>query len=176
MTTKNDTKRTPDIEATITDDGRLVLAFSHGEHIAVAPTELSPHITRQALLHGLKQKLVDAAAISRNPDTGRSATIEDKFAAVREVYERLLSGHWNKPREGAASAGGLLFRALCELYAGRKSADDVRAYLDGKSDKERAALRTNSRIAPIIERMRAEATPKAGSIDTDALLDELDAE
>lgn len=175
MTTKNDPKRTPTIEASI-DRDFLTLMFADGRTLRLSASQLDSRIQGHALMHGLKQKLVDAAAISRNPETGKSATIEDKYDAVREVYDRLLSGEWNKPREGAASAGGLLFRALCELYAGRKSADDVRAYLDGKSDKERAALRTNSRIVPIIERLRAEATPKAGTIDTDALLDELDAE
>lgn len=168
----NDTKRTSGIEATITDDGRLVLVFSHGEHIAIAPAELTPHITRQALLHGLKQKLVDAAAITRNPETGRSATIEDKFAAVREVYDRLLSGQWNKARGDGAGTGSLLFRALTRLYPA-KSADDIRAYIAGKSDKEQAALRQNPRIRDMIDTIKAESA-RASDVDTDAMLDELE--
>ena len=125
-----------------------------------------------ATMHGLKQKLVDAAAIGRNPDTGRSATIADKYNAVRAVYDRLLAGMWNAPRgEGGTGSGGLLFRALVRMYPG-KSPEALREYLSGKTPAEQAALRKNPRVAAIIEEIRAEA-PDEDSADSDAMLDEL---
>ena len=85
---KNDSTRTPDIKATIV--GRtLTLAFSHGEEIRLHAETTAGAIQEQAMMHGFKQKLVDAAAISRNPDTGRTASIVDKYNAVLEVYNRL---------------------------------------------------------------------------------------
>ena len=169
-----DTTRTPAITATTTDaegiSPMLTLSFSSGETLTLEPRNLTGSIQMQAMLHGLKQKLVDAAAISRNPDTGRSATIDDKYNAVREVYDRLLAGNWNKGRGDGSSSGngGLLFRALCQMYPG-KTPEALRAFLDGKTKSECAALRATPKIAAIIDTLRA----PSGDVDTDDLLAEL---
>ena len=152
----------------------LHLAFSHGEKLILRATDLSPAIVAQAIVHGLKQKLVDAAAISRNTETGRSASVQDKCDAVKEVYDRLLAGEWNKRREGGAGgSGGLLFRALCRMYDGKKTPDDIRVFLEGKTDAEKAALRKNSKVAAIIEEIRAESA-KDGDVNADELLADLE--
>lgn len=170
-----ETKRTPDITTETIHDAAsgdlkgLAIVFRHGETLTLEFAMLKENIQRQALMHGLKQKLVDAAAISRNPETGRTATIEDKFAAVQEVYDRLLAGEWNKRREGGGNAGGLLLQALVRLYP-EKDADTLRAYVDKLSRSEQAALRANSRIAPVIAEIQAER----GGVDSDDLLAELE--
>lgn len=165
--------KTPAVAADISDDkGTLSLTFAHGKTLVLHVSQLSADVGAYALMHGLKQKLVDAAALSRNPDTGRSATIDDKYNAVREVYDRLLAGHWNKPRDGAsAPKGGLLFAALVRMQPG-KNPDDIRAWLETKTDAEKAALRKNPKVAAIIADIQAERA-KSGDVDTDALLDEL---
>ena len=167
MATKNETARTPAIEATI-EGTVLTLTFSDGRELVVTRDGLSHEIREAALMHGLKQKLVDAAAISRDPDTGRSATLDDKFNAVKEVLDRLMSGQWNKTREGGGGAGGLLFRALVNLYP-KKTPADVRAYLDELTDKEQAAIRRVPAVAAEIDRLRA-ASARAGGIDGSAML------
>jgi len=161
------------IESTISQN-TLTLAFDNGKILTMRDTDLSESVREMALMHGLKQKLVDAAAISRNPDTGRSATTEDKYNAVREVYDRLLSGQWNKQREGGAggNSGGLLFRALSRLYAA-KTPEQIRAFLEAKSDAEKATLRKLPAVAAIIEQLRAESA-KTDGIDGAALLAGLD--
>lgn len=155
----------------------LELVFSNGNKLAITAGQLSADIRAYGLIHGLKQKLVDAAAIARDPETGRAATIDTKEAAVREVHARLLSGEWNKRREGGSGGGngGLLYRALVRMYAGKKTAEEIRGWLDGKTDAEQAALRKNSKIAAIIEEIRAEQARDAG-VDTNDLLAELDAD
>lgn len=146
----------------------LTLAFANGKTLTVKSDELSADIISQAIMHGLKQKLVDAAAISRNTDTGRPASIEDKYNAVREVYDRLYAGSWNKIRAAGEgkSSGGLLFKALCRMYAS-KTPEQVRAFLDAKTKEEQAALRKNPRVAEIIETIRAEEA-KDNATDHDA--------
>ena len=179
MTTTTTTTTTKkDIEARIADDGTLMLEFRHGETLKLHPEWLTPEIQRAALLHGLKQKLVDAAAISRDPTTGRAATIATKYEAVREVFDRITNPEapsWNKPREGSGGggAGGLLFRALCRMYSGRQTPEAVKGYLDGLTDKQKQALRVDSRVAKIIEEIRAESDRPTG-VNTDALLAGLD--
>ena len=169
MTTET---RTPAIDATISDDrGTLSLAFSNGQTLSMHVSQIGVDVAAYALMHGLKQKLVDAAAISRNPDTGRSATIDDKYNAVREVYDRLLSGHWNKTRaDGASTKGGLLFRALCLMYAD-KTPDAIKAFLDKKTAAEKTALRNTAKIAAIIATLKEDVADDG--IDADSLLDEL---
>lgn len=165
----NDNKRMPAIECTIGGAGNssdtMVISFANGKTLTITPSMVSESIREQATLHGLKQKLVDAAAISRNPDTGRSATIEDKYAAVKEVYDRLLAGSWNKGRADgqATGSGGLLFRALC-LHYPAKTPEAIRVFLEKKTPKEKAALRAVSAIASIIDTLKAESV-QAGDVD-----------
>jgi hypothetical protein len=152
-------------------NGRLILEFSNGKRLALNAHDITPQIATMATFHGLKQKLVDAAAISRNPDTGRSATIDDKYEAVKTVFDRLLSGSWNAVREGGGGSGGLLFRALCRMYPA-KTPESLREYLEAKTAAEQSALRKNPRVAAIIEEIKAERGAD-DSTDSDAMLDEL---
>lgn len=163
--------RTPAIEAQIElgpmgMHNKLTLTFSNGKVIELHSDQLSQEIVTQALMHGLKQKLVDAAAMSRNTDTGQSATIQDKYQAVREVYERLLAGEWNKRREGTET-GSLLLRALIVMKP-EKTREQLQTYLDGLTKAQQAALRANPKVAEVIAQMRAKPDT---SVDTDAMLD-----
>lgn len=174
-TTTTTTKK--DIEATVGDDGTLILEFRHGETLRVHPEALNPEIQRAAMLHGLKQKLVDAAAISRDTTTGRAATIVTKFDAVKEIFDRITGAggetpSWNKPRAGGAGGqGGLLARAIARYKNVEVAA--AKAYLDRLTDAQKQALRVDPRIATIINELRMESAKPAG-IDTDALLGGLD--
>lgn len=163
---------TKTITANINADMRTLEIVVPGfSAIVVAIDALTPSITTMATLHGLKQKIVDAAAIARNPDTGRSASVSDKYAAMEEVAARLISGEWNKIRgDGTTGAGGLLFRALCIAY-GQKNPADIKTFLDGKTKAEQAALRKNPKIAAIIDTLREE---DSGDVDTDEMLNELE--
>lgn len=167
-----ETKRQNAITAEI-NGATITLQFANGETLNLRGDALNTDIQQYAMMHGLKQKLVDAAAISRNPENGRAATIEDKFQAVKAVYDRLLAGQWNATREGGGGGGGgLLFKALCRLYS-NKSPEQIAAFLAGKTDADKTALRKNPKVAAIIEEIRAE-TGKAANIDTDELLAELE--
>lgn len=155
----------------------LNFSFADGQELSITASGLLPEIRHEAVMHGLKQKIGDAAAIGRNPETGRSATLADKRAAMRAVIERLQAGSWNAGRgEGGAPAGGLLFTALVRMYAGKKAEEDIHEFLAGKDDKQKAALRKNPRVAEIIEQIKAEraANGDDGEEPGAELLDELD--
>ena len=162
----------------LTGDGSLRIDVTGFDSLVVQLRDLSDAMIEQAALHGLKQKIVDAAALSRNPDTGRSATAADKYNAMKEVLDRIMAGEWNKARgDGSGTgAGGLLFAALCRLYA-NKDAAEIRAFLDGKTAAEQAALRKNPKVAGVIEIIKAERVKAAPEgTDTDDMLAELDGE
>ena len=157
-----------------TNNGVLHLVFADGRTLSLQVTELSMDIRQAAVLHGLKQKLVDAAAISRDPLTGKPATASTKYDAVREVFDRITSpdGTWNKVRGdgmGSTGVGGLLYRALVRLYDGRQTPEQVRAYLDKLDAEQQAALRKNAKVAPVIATIKAEdAARRAETGEEDA--------
>jgi hypothetical protein len=154
----------------------LTLTFSNGNEIVVDANMLNQSVRDAALMHGLKQKLVDAAAISRNLDTGASATIDDKYNAVKKIADRLMlpDGVWNEGRKSAdagstAGVNSILLRALMQM-TGRDEAY-VRDYLSAKTKEQRAALRKNPRVVAIMAELSA-ATVVNG-VNTDELLSEL---
>jgi hypothetical protein len=132
--------------------------------------ELNREIINHATLHGLKQKIVDAAALPNG------ATITEKYTAMQEVYGRLTNKEeptWNKGAgSGNGGSGGLLFRALCRLYP-TKTPEAIKGYLDKQDNKKQAALRKDPKVSAMIETVRAEGIKTTG-IDAEELLNELD--
>lgn len=153
----------------------VTVTFSNGKDLAIDCATLSPEIQRMAMLHGIKQKLVDAGAIARNTDTGLSASIDDKYAAVAEVHARLTgeSPTWNKERgnggEKPAKAKDLLVRALMQMKGASK--DIIEQFLSTKTKEQVNALKKNPRVLAVMAELQADNG--ANGVDTDALLGEL---
>ena len=166
-----DTKRTPTITADIYGSV-LTLTFSNGEELRIDAATLSDDIRTQAMMHGLKQKCVDGAAIARNTDTGRSATVQDKFDAVKEIVDRLTGPNpaWNKTRESESTGqANLLIRAIMRLH--NKPRDVVEAWLETKDKDQKTALRKNPKIVEMIAQIQRENAGDTSA--TDAMLEEL---
>ena len=153
----------------------LTLTFGNGREIVVNANDLRQEIRDMAMMAGLKAKLIDAAAMSRNPENGASASIDDKYNAVRKVADRLMSdnGQWNEGRgaagDSAAGANNILLRAIMRMTG--KDEVYCRDFLSSKTKEQRAALRKNPRVLQIISELQAATV--VGGINTDALLAEL---
>lgn len=146
--------------------------FKNGETVAITAEQLLGPIYAEAAMHGIKQKVNDAAAMSRNPETGQSATDADKVAAMREVMQRLLSGEWNAKRGDGESNSSLLLRAILRAYP-EKNAEKVREWLKSRSDAEKKAmLEKNPAIKSAADAIRAEKV--SNDVDVEALDAELD--
>lgn len=137
--------------------------------IALDLSKVSTENASHAMRHGFIQRISDAAAMSRNPADGSPASPEAKLVAMTRLVEHYESGtpDWSRVRE-AGPKGGFLFEALCEMYPG-KTPEDIRAFLDGLSDKEQAALRDDDQVEPIIKRIKA-VRATGPTPDTKALL------
>lgn len=172
-TSENKQKSVIETEVHTDAPARVVYTFQDGRKLQIDIPALSPEVALQAMAHGLKQKVVDAAAISRDPETGRAASIDQKFRACEEVVSRLLAGQWNKNREAGegVASGGLLVRALVKLYEGKRTFEQISQYVAGLSKEQQAALRKDARVAPIIESLRP---VKKSETDAAALLAGLD--
>lgn len=93
-------------------------------------------------LHGVGQKLGD-----------RYAQLEahEALDAVRAGDEALIAGEWNTRGAGRES---YLFRALCELYEGIQTPEQIKTILDGLKPAEKRALEATAEVAEIINRLR----------------------
>lgn len=148
--------------STVTPDGASVrLDFRNGEtrHFTIPASLMT-----QFAAHGAEQKLGDAIAGLDD--------LDDCVLAIDELMDRLNAGEWGAQRESNGLAGtSVLVRALVEQTG--KTLEAIKAFLSGKTQAEKVALRNNPRIRPIVERIEAEKVSKASTVDTDALLEEL---
>lgn len=152
--------------STIADNGDITLRldFNNGDTRLFSLPANSPLYAKFAA-HGAEQKLGDA--------TAGESDIADGVVSVDDLIKRLNAGEWTVTRAaGSFSGTSMLIRALIE--ASGKSLEDIKAYLENKTQAEKLALRRSEKLKPIIERMESEKTAKSGTtIDTGALLGEL---
>ena len=138
--------------------GTLTLAFTDGQAISATLDSLKPEVVRQAALHGLLQKIGDAAAgHGDNPDAA--------FEACMSVFERLQLGDWKKPAEkGEGARPTMVFEAIIRAFAkmGKEvTLDAVRANFGGEDGEEkRKAILKDPRVKLEYEDLKAEAAAK----------------
>jgi len=141
--------------------------------VALDMLKLNEAIITRAAIHGMIQRISDAAAISRDPETGKPATPAEKLAAMSALVEHYHSGasEWSRVGVGGGPKGGFLFEALVRMYPA-KTAEDIRTWLDGQSKSAQAALRANPKVAGVISTIRDERLVGT-DVDTEALLAEI---
>jgi len=149
-------------ETIINEDSVAVrLDFRNGE---TRTFTIPSNMLLQFAGHGAEQKLGD--------ETAGVDDVDDMTLAVDDLTGRLEKGEWSMKREGSGMTGtSVLLRALMELSG--KTTEQVKAFLSGKSQAEKMALRSSKQVKPIVDRLEAEKLSKATKVDTDALLGEL---
>ncbi len=176
-------------------DGKLTFDFGVHGKLVFDPDKASAQNRARAMVHGFKQRIIDAAALSAGADG--KVDVEAKVAEMRRVIEHLESGstEWNlKP--AAAGAGSYVTKALVRLatYGGQdvSTPELANAYVKALADstkpeivkfgfggqvaKVRAWLEANSaKVRTAIEAIKAEELAAAKvDVDADELLGELE--
>lgn len=148
----------------------ITVADAGGKPITINANKLTDEVKHRAMMHGLIQKLSDAAALPKVD--GLPADPSAKYAAIAATAERIREGEWNKRGDGEGSGvvGGVIFRALLAWKAG-SDPEKLRAWYDGKTRSEQLALRNVPEIAAEIDKLKSAKTP---AIDTGALVADLD--
>ena len=151
----------------VTPDGKIqtTLDFVNGE---TRTFTIPDALLAKFASHGAEQKLGDEIAGVDD--------IEDAVLAIDDLIDRLYNGEWGVARDKSGLAGAsILMRALVESSG--KTAEEIKKFLSDKTAAQKAALRTNPKIKPIVDRLEAEkaakSAKKADAVDTDALLNEL---
>lgn len=142
----------------------LRLDFENGE----TRTFILPKgLVLKAAGHGMSQKYGDE--ISGVKD------LEDAILAIDELDGRIQKGEWNETSTGGEGLAGasILMKALIEVTG--KTKDEIKAFLGTLDQKQKAAMREQTKIKPVVVRLEAERAAKAKkpagpAIDTDALL------
>lgn len=120
---------------TATENGQTLRAEFD---VSRAPQELF-EVARD---HGFKQKIADSAAKSVDTDTGKSAPLAEKFAAMQRTIDNLYDGKWNAVREGGNLS--ILCAALASITG--KPEADVRKKVETWSEDQITAAYRDPRV------------------------------
>ena len=115
----------------------------------------------QAAIHGYVQKISDKAAISRNSDTGRSATPKEKYEAMYGLAMHLQNGGgWTMRAVKAALNRAALISAICTARGFNEV--KITLKLAGMADEELRAYLTAKDVAAEYARLTASGTEVEG--------------
>lgn len=125
---------------------------------------LSEEVRFEAAIRGMNQRVVNAAALSRDKTTGKSATPQEKAAAVWALIEHYNSGatEWSPARQasGPKPLDPILLAAVGEVTG--KGEDVVRALVAKGAETHKitghqylAKLGSSPAVAKVADRLRA---------------------
>lgn len=138
--------------------------------------KLSAAVRAEAMGYGMEVRLTRAAALEANEKTGRPATAQEKFAAIKRLADHYASGSdsWTMaqgPREGWMNSDNL---ALAEALSKGFEIDLelAKAKVKEMSPAEREALRVDEEVKPWLDEVYASRVAVA-KVDTKGLLAKL---
>lgn len=119
----------------------LIKFLASGNEIRVSLSQLKPEIVVQAALHGLLQKMGDAAAGSQG---------EEAEDAVNSVAEQILAGQWNATREKGEQAPSVIAMAVFRFKErlGKLNGETLEVIQARYAGKEGQKLRTEAQAHP----------------------------
>lgn len=169
-------------------DGKLVWHYAGIGTLTFDASKASATNRARAMMHGFKQRIIDAAALDADKATGKTDP-QAKYDEMKRVIDHLESGaeEWNlKPQASTSTAASYVTKALIALgtYQDHDVSDAEKANafvqkvskieklgLKGEMGKARDWLEKSSKtIRDKIAELRAAETP---AVDADAALGEL---
>lgn len=169
------------VTVTYTDDGKMQIDVLGAGSILFDKAKASRECRAHAEDHGWEQRLRDAAAISRDDETGKPATPADKFARVQALADYYMTGATEWARVGHGGGGrSITIEAIARVkgmeYEAVEAevAEFAKKKYAGDTKKALAFLREGKRVMEAIAAIRAERQT-APKVDADAALDDLKA-
>lgn len=161
-------------------DGRVTFEVNGVGALVLNFDNVSDQCKKMAMVHGFVQRVIDAAAIARDTETGKSATAQDKYNAMKALVDHYNEGatEWNLLRASNGierKDGGLTIRAVAEVQG--LTVEQMKKRLEELAEKKGtttrvllAKLAQADAVAKVIARMKADQGP---ALDADDLLAEL---
>jgi hypothetical protein len=168
------------ITHTLREDGCIVFTVLGAGEIVFDPSKVSEPLAQRAAFHGYIQRISDGGALSRNADTGRPATPEDKLARMSLIADHLMAGgsDWNlRVSSGPRGVdGGLIVMAIIKagLAADVDAANALVDRVATKRDIDRAAALKVWAETEQVLRAIAEIKASRSKVDATDLLGEIE--
>jgi hypothetical protein len=174
--TKSIFKSDRQVTAVVRDEAGLTIHVRGSGAVSLAFSSLSQAVKDAAMGYGLEVRLTRAAALEANEKTGKPATAEEKYTAIKKLANHYATGteSWTMasgPRDGWMNSDNL---ALAEaLSAGFELDLEVaKEKVKAMSASEREALRVDDEVKPWLDEVYAKRVG-AAKVDTKGLLAKL---
>lgn len=133
----------------------VTLKFPGVGDLAVDLKRCAAQVRDYSALYGMMVRLTRATAISRDPKTGKSATLREKFDSAKALSDHYMSGaiQWEL-RARSERPDSLLAQAIAQ-WSG-KDLEGIIAKLNEMSRSDRTKLQTHPEIAPIYAKLLSE--------------------
>lgn len=138
-----------------TTETGLTFACADGETLEFDVSDLPEAIVSRLIVHGLKQKLIDAA-------NTKAETLDEYRDLVTSTFVMLAAGEWTRRGDGD---GGMLAEAIAEATG--EAIEKVRETLKAMDDETRKKVAGHPEVKAIVARIKAErlAVKAAGAPD-----------
>lgn len=159
------------------ENGSVVFEVFGQRHV-LQMNNLSPEVAQYAAYHGMKQKISDAAALSRNVETGASATPAEKARVIGEMVRHFNEGgSWSTRASTGESTGGgsIVLRALAAIQGVgvEEMGERIDRLAERKGTTRRALLMKLAKQPDVAAKVQELRPAPKGTPDADSLLDEL---
>lgn len=140
---------------------------------------LHPDVLARAAIHGMIQRISDAAAIGRNPETGASATPQEKLENMAALVAHYESGtaDWSRKRAGGErDTSGITLQALMRVKGLDEAAarEAVAKFAAAQGMDTAEAFRLLAKSGPVAEAILAIKAERLAAtapvVDADAAL------
>lgn len=152
------------IDKTITGSVLTITVDGIEGSLTIDASTLNPAITQHAAMHGLSQKIGDAAASKKTPQERW-----DAMAAVIERFNAATGGDdWNAVRAGGDGGARVTILAEALVRVGTEAGksidlDTVVAMLSEATDDQKKALRADPTIKAAMSAIRLERDQEAAA-------------
>jgi hypothetical protein len=179
----------PKANSTITHrvfDRKVIFTVLGAGEFTFDPDKVSAENRSRAMYHGFIQRISDGGALSRNTETGKPATPEDKMARMKRIAEHLESGatEWALRAAPPVKKGfdaGLVIEAMIRALAGCGTPEEAEAMLTrtvakGKAADREGALKlwaSSRQVSETMVLIEAERAARNSTLDSDDLLEEI---
>ncbi len=176
-----ETKRKSNSVVNVQQDGSLLVFNVAGVGAIEFDTRKVHEDNRErAIMHGFKQRLSDAAALSRDATNGQPASPADKYAAIQALADFYMTGtpDWSRRAEGGGERGSITLEAIarvksCDMTTADAMVTKLAADKFGGIKKDALAyLRKSAKVQEAMIAIRAERA--TSDIDADEALDGLE--
>lgn len=140
--------------------GKVEFVLGNGKKLVCLVKEIPDEMLDQLILHGLSQKVGDAAAsCAKGSEFGKA------LGAMSATWDNILQNKW---RADGGSGSSALIEALVEQTG--KTEEEVRKAVNAADEEKLKAWRGNAKVKAIMARIQAErAAAKADDAEEEEI-------